>query len=233
MKQRLALAQSALEKLCARRGNAWYPIFHLAPPAGWMNDPNGLIYFNGRYHAFFQHHPASAYQGPMHWGHATSTDMLHWQHEPVALAPGDKYDRDGCFSGSAVDDDGVPPELGVELGIGRLLEQALALLQGGLQAHAQADEPVPGGLAPPGKDLVQVDLAHPRPTGQRGLGELCLFVQGRQQLGNALAVKMRRVPVEVGVDAALAHQLLPQVVCGLVFHPFRPPALLFSWNRLY
>ncbi|OJN95404.1 glycoside hydrolase family 32 protein [Escherichia coli] len=107
MKQRLALAQSALEKLCARRGNAWYPIFHLAPPDGWMNDPNGLIYFNGRYHAFFQHHPASAYQGPMHWGHATSTDMLHWQHEPIALAPGDKYDRDGCFSGSAVDDDGV------------------------------------------------------------------------------------------------------------------------------
>lgn len=107
MKQRLALEQSALEKLCARRGNAWYPIFHLAPPAGWMNDPNGLIYFNGRYHAFFQHHPASAYQGPMHWGHATSTDMLHWQHEPIALAPGDKYDRDGCFSGSAVDDDGV------------------------------------------------------------------------------------------------------------------------------
>ncbi|EFM6577595.1 glycoside hydrolase family 32 protein [Escherichia coli] len=107
MKQRLALAQSALEKLCARRGNAWYPIFHLAPPAGWMNDPNGLIYFNRRYHAFFQHHPASAYQGPMHWGHATSTDMLHWQHEPIALAPGDKYDRDGCFSGSAVDDDGV------------------------------------------------------------------------------------------------------------------------------
>ncbi|WJL76799.1 glycoside hydrolase family 32 protein [Escherichia coli O1:K1:H7] len=107
MKQRLALAQSALEKLCARRGNAWYPIFHLAPPAGWMNDPNGLIYFNGRYHAFFQHHPASAYQGPMHWGHATSTDMLHWRHEPIALAPGDKYDRDGCFSGSAVDDDGV------------------------------------------------------------------------------------------------------------------------------
>lgn len=109
MKQRLALAQSALEKLCARRGNAWYPIFHLAPPAGWMNDPNGLIYFNGRYHAFFQHHPASAYQGPMHWGHATSTDMLHWQHEPIALAPGDKYDRDGCFSGSAVDDDRLAP----------------------------------------------------------------------------------------------------------------------------
>ncbi len=72
-----------------------------------MNDPNGLIYFSGRYHAFFQHHPASEHQGPMHWGHATSPDMLHWQHEPVALAPGDEYDRDGCFSGSAVDDNGV------------------------------------------------------------------------------------------------------------------------------
>ena len=79
MKQRLALAQSALEKLCARRGNVWYPVFHLAPPAGWMNDPNGLIYFNGRYHAFFQHHPASAYQG------ANALGACH-QYRHVALA---------------------------------------------------------------------------------------------------------------------------------------------------
>ncbi|MGL4827418.1 MAG: glycoside hydrolase family 32 protein [Vibrionaceae bacterium] len=107
MKQRLALAEAARSALYSRRGNTWYPVFHLAPPAGWMNDPNGLIYFGGRYHAFFQHHPASADQGPMHWGHATSTDMLHWQHEPIALAPGDEHDRDGCFSGCAVDDDGV------------------------------------------------------------------------------------------------------------------------------
>ena len=78
MKQRLASAQVALDTLRARRGDTWYPVFHLAPPAGWMNDPNGLIYFSGRYHAFFQHHPASEHQGPMHWGHATSPDMLHW-----------------------------------------------------------------------------------------------------------------------------------------------------------
>lgn len=107
MKQQLLDAQSALEQLRSRRGDEFYPDFHLAPPAGWMNDPNGLIYFNGYYHAFYQHHPVNADWGPMHWGHATSKDMIRWQHEPIALAPGAEYDRDGCFSGCAVDDNGV------------------------------------------------------------------------------------------------------------------------------
>lgn len=104
---RLQMAQKALENLHARRGNTFYPHFHLAPPAGWMNDPNGLIWFNNRYHAFYQHHPFNEHWGPMHWGHATSEDMIHWRHEPIALAPGDNDDKDGCFSGSAVDDNGV------------------------------------------------------------------------------------------------------------------------------
>lgn len=107
MKQRLQLAQAGLEKMRAGRGSRYYPHYHLAPPAGWMNDPNGLIWFNGLYHAFYQHHPMSEHWGPMHWGHATSKDMVHWQHQPIALAPGDIEDPDGCFSGSAVDDDGV------------------------------------------------------------------------------------------------------------------------------
>ncbi len=107
MKQKLQQAQFALEQLKAQRGNTYYPDFHLAPPAGWMNDPNGLIYFDGLYHAFYQHHPMSADWGPLHWGHATSHDMIHWQHQPIALAPGDDYDRDGCFSGCAVNDNGT------------------------------------------------------------------------------------------------------------------------------
>ncbi|HGY2266972.1 glycoside hydrolase family 32 protein [Morganella morganii] len=107
MKQQLLDAQSALEQLRSRRGDEFYPDFHLAPPAGWMNDPNGLIYFNGYYHAFYQHHPVNADWGPMHWGHATSKDMIRWHHELIALAPGEEYDRDGCFSGCAVDDNGV------------------------------------------------------------------------------------------------------------------------------
>ncbi len=107
MNTRLERAQQALEQAETLRGNVFYPTFHLAPPAGWMNDPNGLIYHQGVYHAFYQHHPFSENWGPMHWGHATSKDMVRWQHQPVALAPGEEFDRDGCFSGSAVDDNGI------------------------------------------------------------------------------------------------------------------------------
>ena len=82
----------------------WYPRYHLAARAGWINDPNGLVWFDGWYHAFYQHHPYSTKWGPMHWGHARSKDLVHWEHLPVALAPEGPEDKDGCFSGSAVVD---------------------------------------------------------------------------------------------------------------------------------
>ena len=106
MKHRLEQSTKALNTLIEKRGNKFYPQFHLAAPAGWLNDPNGLIYHDGLYHAFYQHHPYSQDWGPMHWGHATSTDMIHWQHQPIALAPGDDYDKSGCFSGSAISHEG-------------------------------------------------------------------------------------------------------------------------------
>lgn len=95
-------AHRAIEKKLPERGNDYRLGYHLSPPAGWMNDPNGLVFFRGEYHLFYQHHPYSAQWGPMHWGHAKSSDLVHWEHLPIALAPSEAYDRDGCFSGSAV-----------------------------------------------------------------------------------------------------------------------------------
>lgn len=76
--------------------------YHVMAPSGWINDPNGFCYFQGYYHIFYQHYPKAAHWGPMHWGHARSKDLVHWETLPIALTPGDKEDEDGCFSGSAV-----------------------------------------------------------------------------------------------------------------------------------
>ncbi|WP_223826633.1 glycoside hydrolase family 32 protein [Flagellimonas sp. S3867] len=77
------------------------PQFHFSPQEKWMNDPNGLVFHNGVYHLFYQYYPEDIVWGPMHWGHAISKDMVHWEHKPIALYP----DEHGLiFSGSAVVD---------------------------------------------------------------------------------------------------------------------------------
>lgn len=79
---------------------------HLKAPENWINDPNGFIYFKGRYHLFYQHFPYAPMWGTMYWGHAVSDDLVHWSHEKIALFPTKDYDRNGVFSGSAVEKDG-------------------------------------------------------------------------------------------------------------------------------
>ncbi|SFS12396.1 beta-fructofuranosidase [Granulicella pectinivorans] len=95
---RALLAQSSPLASDPRR-----PKFHLLPAKNWMNDPNGPIFFNGKYHMFFQYNPHAATWGDMSWYHSTSPDMLHWTHAPLAFAPTPgSPDAFGCFSGSAL-----------------------------------------------------------------------------------------------------------------------------------
>ncbi len=85
------------------------PQFHFTPQANWMNDPNGMFYYEGKYHLFYQYFPGSTVWGPMHWGHAITTDLVHWEHMPIALFP----DSIGCiFSGGAVVDNNNTSKLG-------------------------------------------------------------------------------------------------------------------------
>ena len=80
--------------------------YHLMPPVGLLNDPNGLIQYNGVYHVFYQWNPFETAHGAKFWGHYTSKDMVHWVEEPIALTPSDWYDKNGCYSGSAIESDG-------------------------------------------------------------------------------------------------------------------------------
>lgn len=82
--------------------DAWRNKFHLMAPIGWINDPNGLCYFKGLYHVFYQYSPLDAKGGLKFWGHYTSPDMVNWTEQEVALFPDIEADRDGVYSGSAL-----------------------------------------------------------------------------------------------------------------------------------
>lgn len=97
------LAQARQYELChSEAGSETRPAFHISPPCGWLNDPNGLSFFQGKYHQFFQYYPYAPKWGPMHWGHAVSNDLIKWEYLPCAIAPDQPFDASGCYSGTAI-----------------------------------------------------------------------------------------------------------------------------------
>lgn len=102
-----AILQAVMQGMPAALSDRHYPGWHLAPVTGLLNDPNGFIHFDGHYHLFYQWNPLGCAHQHKCWGHWRSADLLHWQHQPIALMPDEEYDRSGCYSGSAVDNRGV------------------------------------------------------------------------------------------------------------------------------
>lgn len=110
MSDRISQAQKAIDyRKEMVKNSPMRQRYHFMPQTGWMNDPNGLIYYRGKYHYFYQTNPYYGHWDYMHWGHAVSEDMINWEYLPLALAPSESYDdhmRGGCFSGSAIEHDG-------------------------------------------------------------------------------------------------------------------------------
>ena len=102
-----AILQAVMQGQPRALSDSHYPRWHHAPVSGLMNDPNGFVEFAGRYHLFYQWNPLACDHKFKCWAHWSSADLLHWQHEPIALMPDEEYDRNGCYSGSAVDNHGT------------------------------------------------------------------------------------------------------------------------------
>ncbi len=103
MKDKLQKARAFEQKYHPNLSKDEQPMFHVTGGVGWINDPNGFSVYQGEYHLFYQYNPYDTKWGPMHWGHVKTTDFLHWDRLPCALAPGESCDKDGCFSGGAIE----------------------------------------------------------------------------------------------------------------------------------
>ena len=101
------LVDEAVEKQKHKNIQRWIPHFHVMPPVGWLNDPNGLCEYEGTYYAFFQMSPFEVNGGLKFWGLCTSKDLVHWEYKGAPLQPDQPYDCHGAYSGSALVEDGV------------------------------------------------------------------------------------------------------------------------------
>lgn len=122
-----------------------FPRLHGRPPTGWVNDPNGVCRIDGTWHVYFQHNPHAPVHTDIHWGHMSSTDLVRWHDEPIALAPRpDGPDAGGCWSGCLVDDDGVPTAVYTAVDADRRPSTVLARTDRDARVFTREEPPVAG-----------------------------------------------------------------------------------------
>ncbi|CQR24654.1 Beta-fructosidases (levanase/invertase) [Streptococcus varani] len=165
------------------------PEKHFSAEIGWINDPNGCVFFRGEYHLFYQFYPYDSVWGPMHWGHAKTKDFVNWDHLPVALAPDMPYDKDGCFSGSAIVKDdtlwlmytgNVVNEDGTVVQI-----QNMAYSKDGIHFEKIAENPVATGRILP-KELVAADFRDPKLFEKNGRYYAVVAAKHQDEIGTVV-----------------------------------------------
>jgi beta-fructofuranosidase len=175
--------EQALQKRQQLARDPHRPHYHFLPPNNWMNDPNGLIYWQGQYHMFYQHNPNNPFWGDIHWGHAVSDDLVHWKDLPPALMPDmSPVDDGGCWSGCAFNKNGVPTFFytGVKNGV-----QGTCVAIGDAELlHLQKDEANPIEVAPklPGYNQTQYRDPYVWPEGDRWYQVIGTEVRGRGEV---------------------------------------------------
>lgn len=151
MKKTVERANAFLKEHSGKTKGRYRPRYHACVPVGWANDPNGLIFYEGKAHLFCQYNPYHPYWESMHWGHFVSDDLIRWEFLPVALAPDQNYDcGGGCFSGTALEHEGklVLMYTGVAK---EIQQQCLAISEDGVTFEKAASNPViPASLLPEG-----------------------------------------------------------------------------------
>jgi len=174
------------------------PIYHFSPEIGWMNDPNGFVYYKGRYHLFYQYYPYDITWNDMHWGHATTENFIDWEHLPVAMANDKAYDANGCFSGSAIEKDGklylmytghIDPNMGFDRDEPEIAErQCVALSEDGVQFEKYQLNPVIGEKQLPEGYLI-CDFRDPKIVEADGVYYCVLSVRNTQRRGEIIMFK--------------------------------------------
>jgi beta-fructofuranosidase len=165
------------------------PRYHFRPAKNWVNDPNGLIQWRGVYHLFYQYNPQGPFHGTIHWGHACSVDLVHWTVQPLALVPTPgSPDEAGCWSGCAVDHDGIPTLIYTGLsqvqatGLGRQA-QCLATSVDGLRTWVK--HPANPVIAAPPPSLEVIGFRDPS-VWREGDGWTCVIGSGIVGAGGAI-----------------------------------------------